>query len=131
MREHLDGCGTPTWWCVPILTPPLVFIGGSHQPFVRELQLYPLEPTLGASEELPRVKDEAVGPTGLVGRPWRSADRQPAPNRPIFGIWAVLVSLVLIPWVMAYPKLVCLSARASFDPFQPDSHALIGCALLS
>ena len=44
--------------------PPLVFIGGSHQPFVRELQLYPLEPTLGASEELPRIKDEAVGPMG-------------------------------------------------------------------
>ena len=30
-------------------------------------QLYPLEPILGASEELPRVKDEVVGPMGLVG----------------------------------------------------------------
>ena len=43
--------------------PPLVFIGGSHGPFGRGLQLYPLEPTLEASEELPRIKDEAVGPT--------------------------------------------------------------------
>ena len=66
--------------------PPLVFIGGSHQPFVWELLLYPLELTLGASEELPHVKDEAVGPMGLVGRPWWSANRRPAPNRPTFGI---------------------------------------------
>ena len=33
------------------------------------MQLCPLEPTLGASEELPRVKVEAVGPMGLVGQP--------------------------------------------------------------
>ena len=68
---------------------------------------------------------------GLVGRPWWSAGLPGAPTAPKFGNWAVLVSLVLIPWVMACPKLVCLSARASFDPFEPDSHALIGCAFLS
>ena len=45
-------------------TPPLIYIGGSHGAFGRGLQLYPLEPTLGAIEELPRVKDEAVGPMG-------------------------------------------------------------------
>ena len=38
------------------------------------------------------------------------------------------MSLVLIPWVMACPKLVWLSAWASFDPLKLDYHALIGCA---
>ena len=65
---------------------PLIYIGRSHGAFGRGLQLYPLEPTLGASEELQRVKAEAVGPMGLVGRPWWSANRRPAPNRPTFGI---------------------------------------------
>ena len=49
-------------------TPPLIFIEGVHGAFGRGLQLDPLEPTLGASEELPSFKDEAVGPMGLVGR---------------------------------------------------------------
>ena len=98
-------------------TPLLIFIEGIHGAFGRGLQLYPLEATLGASEELPHIKVEAVGPMGLVGRPWWPAGLPGAPTAPKFGNWAVLVSLVLIPWVMAYPKLVCLSARASFDPF--------------
>ena len=68
-------------------TPPLIFIEDVHGAFGRGLQLYPLEPTLGASEELPRVKDEAVGSVGLPE----------APTAPKFGNWAVLVSLVLIP----------------------------------
>ena len=63
--------------------------------------------------------------SGRVGRPWWSADCRPAPNRPIFGIWAVLVSLVLIPWVMACPKLVCFGAQASFDPLKPGQRTLI------
>jgi len=98
-------------------TPPLIFIQGVHGALGRRMQLCPLEPTLGASEELPRVKDEAVGPMGLVGRPWWSAGLLGAPTAPKFGIWAALVSLVLIPWVMACPKLVCLGAWAYFDPF--------------
>ena len=76
--------------------PPLIYIGGSHGAFGQGLQLYPMEPTLGASEELPRVKDEAVGPMGLVGRPWWSAALPEAPTAPKFGNWVVLVSLVLI-----------------------------------
>ena len=44
--------------------PPLIYIGESHGAFGQGLQLYTLEPTLGASEELPRIKDEAVGPMG-------------------------------------------------------------------
>ena len=60
--------------------PPLVFIGGSHQSFVQELLLHPLEPTLGASEELPRVKAEAVEPMGQVGRPGRSVGLPEAPT---------------------------------------------------
>ena len=61
---HLDGCETPLGDVSLFSPPPLVFIGGSHGAFGRGLQLYPLELTLGASEELPRVKDEAVGPMG-------------------------------------------------------------------
>ena len=83
---------------------------------------------MGASEELPRVKDEVVGPMGWVGRPGRSAGLPGAPTAPKFGNWVVLVSLVLIPWGMACPSLVCLGARATFDLFRPDSHALVGCA---
>ena len=79
-------------------TPPLIFIEGVHGAFGRGLQLYPLEPTLGASEELPRVKDEAVGPMGQVGRPGRSVGLPEAPTAPKLDIWAVLVSLVLNPW---------------------------------
>ena len=52
---------------------------------------------MGASEELPRVKGEAVGPMGQVGRPGRSVGLLEAPTAPKLDIWAVLVSLVLIP----------------------------------
>ena len=45
-------------------TPPLIFIEGVHGAFGRELLLYLLEPTLGASKELPRIKDEVVAPMG-------------------------------------------------------------------
>ena len=81
-----------------------------------------------ASEELPRVKAEAVGPMGQVGRPGRSVGLPEAPTAPKLDIWAVLESLVLNPWGMARPTLVCLGIWAFFDPFQPESHALIGCA---
>ena len=109
-------------------TPPLIFIEGVHGAFGLGLQLYPLELTLGASEELPRVKDEAVGPMGLVGRPGRSVGLPEAPTAPKLDIWAVLVSLVLNPWGMTCPSLISLGIWACFDPFQPESHALIGCA---
>ena len=83
----------------------------------RGLQLYPLEPTLGASEELPRVKGEAVGPMGQVGRPGRSVGLPEAPTAPKLDILAVLVSLVLNPWGMDCPTLVCSGIWAHFDPF--------------
>src|SRR6185312_11101937 len=61
--------------------------------------------------------------------PWaRSADLPEAPTAPKLGIWAFLVSLVLSPWDMACPMLVCLGIWARFDLFQPDSHSLVGCA---
>ena len=123
----MDGCGTPLGGVSSNGTPPLIYIGGSHGAFGRGLQLYPLEPTLGASEELPHVKAEAVGPMGQVGRPGRSVGLPEAPTAPKLDIWAVLVSLVLNPWGMACPTLVCLGIWACFDPFQPESHALIGC----
>ena len=83
---------------------------------------------MGASEELPCVKDEAVGPMGHVGRPGRLVGLPEAPTAPKLDIWAVLVSLVLNPWGMACLMLVCLGIWACFDPFQPDSYSLVGCA---
>ena len=65
---------------------------------------------------------EVMGPMGQVGRSARGS------SCPKLDIWAVLVSLVLNPWVMAYPTLICLGIWARFDPFQPDSHSLVGCA---
>ena len=53
---------------------------------------------MGDSEELPRVKAETGG-------------------APKLDIWDVLVSLVLNPWGMACPTLVCLGIWARFDPF--------------
>ena len=50
---------------------------------------------MGASEELPRVKAEAMGPMGQDGRPGRSVGLPEAPTAPKLDIWAVLVSLVL------------------------------------
>ena len=82
---------------------------------------------MGASEELPCIKGEVVGPMGQVGRPGRSVGLPEAPTAPKLDIWAVLVSLVLNPWGMASPTLVCLGIWACFDPFQPDSHTLVGC----
>ena len=46
------------------------------------MQLCLLEPTLGASEELPHIKAEAVGPMGQVGRPGRSVGLPEAPTAP-------------------------------------------------
>jgi len=83
---------------------------------------------LGASEELPRVKVEAVGPMGQVCRPGRSVVLPEAPTAPKLDICAVLVSLVRNPWGMACPTLVFLAIWARFDLFQPDSHSLVGCA---
>ena len=61
--------------------------------------------------------------------PWAGSAGLPgAPTAPKLDIWAVLVSLVLNPWGMACLSLVCLGIWACFDPFQPKSHALIGCA---
>ena len=88
--------------------PPLIYVGGSHGAFGLRLQLYPLESTLGASEELPRINAELVGTMGQVGRPGRSVCLPEAPTTPKLDIWAVLVSLVLSPWGMACPTLVCL-----------------------
>ena len=59
----MEGCETPLDGVLNG-TRPLIYVGGSHGAFGRGLQLYPLEPTLGASEELPHVKDEVVGPMG-------------------------------------------------------------------
>ena len=57
------------------------------------MQLFLVEPTLGASEEAPRGKVEAVGPMGLVGWPAQGA------NRPqLLGVGLV--------WASSCPKVV-------------------------
>ena len=124
----MDGCELQLGGVSLFSPPPLVFIGGNHGAFGRGLQLYPLEPTLGASEELPHVKAEAVGPTGQVGRPGRSVGLPEAPTTPSFVQHTVLGLLVLTPRVLACPKLVFLGAWACFDPIEPDSCSPIGCA---
>ena len=90
-----EGLKLSTWWMSSNGAPPLKFIEGVHGAFGRGMQLCLLEPTLGASQELPRVKVEAVGPMGLVGRPWWSAGLPGAPTALNFSTWAVQVSLVL------------------------------------
>ena len=66
------------------------------------------DPTSRTNEELPRRRLKSVGAVG-----W-SADGPLPPIAPNLGNWAVLVSLVLIPWVMACPKKVCFGTWASF-----------------
>ena len=58
----------------------------------------------------------------------RSAGLPGAPTAPKLDIWVVLVSLVLNPWGLACPTLVCWGIWACFDPFKPESHTLISCA---
>ena len=61
------------------------------------------------------------------GRPiCRSVGMLEAPTALSFVQQAVLGLLVLTPWVLACPKLVCLGAWACFDPIEPDSCSLIG-----
>ena len=54
--------------CVSYSLPPLVFIGGSHQP------QHP-KPTYRSNREAPCGKVEVVGPMGLGGRPVLAANR--------------------------------------------------------
>ena len=85
--------------CVLIST-PLVFIAGSHG-------VRPLQPTEGTYEEATRGLVEAVGPTGLVGRPGWSADGPGVPTAPSFIQQAVLGLFVWSTLV-----LVCLGLSA-------------------
>ena len=108
--------------CVCVLfSTPLVFIAGRHGVKLAE-------PPSAASEEMTCGEVEAVGPTGQVGRPGRLVCLAEAPTAPSFVQQAVLGLLVLTPWVLTCPKLVCLGAWAYFDPIEPDSCSLIGCA---
>ena len=68
--------------------------------------------------------------SGLLRRPGWSANGPLPPTAPNLGIWAVLVSLVLMPWGMASRTLVCFGLWACFDPIEPESHSLIGLLLL-
>jgi len=63
-------------------------------------------------------------PTASIGRS-ACLRLQPPPASSSRLSWA---SFVLTPWVLACPKQVCLGAWACFDPIEPDSCSLIGCA---
>ena len=52
-----------------------IYIGGSHGQHGILQQLILQEPTYGTYEEATRGLDEAVGPTGQVGRPARGSNR--------------------------------------------------------
>ena len=65
------------------------------------MQLFLAEPTLGASEEAPRGKVEAVGPMGQAGRPAHGS------NRPQL----LRVGLV---WVSSCPKVVARPVLTGF-----------------
>jgi len=56
----------------------------------------------------------------LVGWPWWSANGPVAPTTPNIGCQAVLGCLVLIPCVMAYPKLIFFGLWACLDPIEPE-----------
>ena len=52
-----------------ILTPPLIFIGGSHSQQGCLLRLFLQEPTSTTNERLPCRRSKAVGPMGLSAGP--------------------------------------------------------------
>ena len=81
MQRGSERCGVCV--CVCFILYPLLFIAGSHQP------QHP-KPTLWANREAPRALVEAVGPTGLAGRPGRSVDLLGPPTAPNFLEWACL-----------------------------------------
>ena len=110
--------------------PPLLFIRGSHGLARHGAAAIPLGTDIRSQWEAATSKGVSRCCSGLVGRPAWSADSPSAPTAPNFGIWAVLVSLVLIPWGVACPTLVCFGLWACFDPIEPESCSLIGLLLL-
>ena len=77
-------------WCACVSyspPPPLVFIAGSHE-------VKPSQPTQGTNGETPRALVEAVGPTGLVGRPGRSVGLPGPPIAPNF-FWQAVLGLLI------------------------------------
>ena len=64
---------------------------------------------------------EAVGPTGLLGRPGWSADGPGAPTAPNFLWWAILGCLVRTPLVLPCLAWSELSSWATLGPFELES----------
>ena len=67
------------------------------------------------------VEVEAVGPTGLVGRPGWSADGPGAPAVPSFVQQAVLGLLVWSTLGLAYLDFIWVGSWATLGPFEPES----------
>ena len=109
-REE-EVCGV----CVCVLfSTPFYFIAGSHQP------QHP-KPTLWANREAPRALVEAVGPTGLAGRPGRSIGLPGPPTAPIFFQRAVLGLLLSECWGLPCLHLFWCGFWATLGPNEPES----------
>ena len=80
-----------------------------------------LQPTSATSGEATRGEVEAVGPTGLVGRPGWSADGPGVPTASSFVQQAVLGLLVWSTVVLAYLGLSELGSCITFCPSEPES----------
>ena len=73
------------------------------------MQLFLAEPTLGASEEAPRGKVEAVGACPRLQPP------------PIAAGWACLGFLLSKSCGTACLNWICFGSWATLGPFEPDS----------
>ena len=77
--------------------------------------LFLAEPTLGASEEAPRGKVEAVGPMGQVGRPGGRPACPRLQPPPTAGGWACLGFLLSKSCGTACLNWICFGPWAPFD----------------
>ena len=71
--------------------------------------------------EAPCGLDEAVGPTGQIGRPGRAVGLPGEPIPSSFIQQAVLGLLVLTPLVLAYLEWSELGSWATLGPLEPES----------
>src|SRR6185437_624336 len=92
--------------CVFLFSPPpLVFIGGSHHPFTREMS----QTAIGDRPHLATCHlrgGGARGPPPLGRATWRSADRGLGPFGPVFGQMAARWAPMSCIWVRACLKSV-------------------------
>ena len=96
-------------WCVShFLTPPSIFIGGSHGQGKPILQLCLGEPTSTSNDKPPRGRVEAVGPMGWsADQGGRPATQWAQPTSAFLG-WVVFWTHMSLALVLAYGMSVSL-----------------------